>query len=109
MKQLEGFQVEGKEYQICLLKKSLYGLKQSPQQWYKKFNSLMLSVGFMRSKYDSFVYIYQLVDGSFLYLLFYVDDMLIVAKDLYEINHLKVILSFHFEMKDLGAIRNIWG
>jgi len=30
MKQSEGFVVEGKEDHVCLLKKSLYGLKRSP-------------------------------------------------------------------------------
>ena len=32
MKQLEGFEVQGNEKYVCLLKKSLYGLKLSPRQ-----------------------------------------------------------------------------
>ncbi|GJZ19084.1 retrovirus-related pol polyprotein from transposon TNT 1-94, partial [Tanacetum coccineum] len=41
---------------VCLLKKSLYGLKQSPRQWYRRFDEYMLSNGFKRSSYDSCVY-----------------------------------------------------
>ena len=42
MKQSEGFIVEGKEYQVCLLKRSLYGLKQSSRQWYKRFDAFIV-------------------------------------------------------------------
>ena len=46
MDQPEGFIVLGKEDMVCRLKKSLYGLKQSPRQWYKTFDSFMISQGF---------------------------------------------------------------
>jgi hypothetical protein len=80
MDQPEGFVVPGKENFVCRLKKSLYGLKQSPRQWYKRFDSFMISHGFKRSDYDSRVYL-KTVNGSAIYLLLYVDDMLIAAKD----------------------------
>ncbi|KAG8490704.1 hypothetical protein CXB51_013774 [Gossypium anomalum] len=38
MQQPEGFIVSEKEDYVCLLKKSLYGLKHSPRQWYNRFN-----------------------------------------------------------------------
>lgn len=55
MKQPEGFVKRGTE-QACLLKRSLYGLKQSPRMWYKRFNEYMLKIGFSR-KNDSCVYL----------------------------------------------------
>ena len=47
MRQHEGFEVfkKGTEL-VCLLKKSLYGLKQSPRQWYKRFDTFVVNSGF---------------------------------------------------------------
>jgi hypothetical protein len=108
MDQSEGFIVPGKENCVCKLKKSLYGLKQSPRQRYKKFDFFMIANGFKRSIYDSCVYI-KFVDGSPIYLLLYVDDMLIVAKSKIDIANLKTQLSSEFEMKDLDAAKKILG
>ena len=80
MQQPKGFKVSGKEDCVCLLKRSFYGLKQSPRKWYKRFDSFMISHDFKRSSFDSCVYFKRCNDESFLYLLLYVDDMLIAAK-----------------------------
>ncbi|KAG8486777.1 hypothetical protein CXB51_020123 [Gossypium anomalum] len=109
MQQPEGFTVSEKEDYVCLLKKSLYGLKQSPRQWYKRFDSFMTSHNFKRSSFDSCVYFKKNNDGSFVYLLLYVDDMLIAAKDKGEIRKVKAQLSEEFEMKDLGPAKKILG
>jgi hypothetical protein len=50
----------------------LYGLKQSPRQWYKHFMDYR-----------------QLSYGSFVYLLLYVDDMLITATSMFKVKRLK--------------------
>jgi hypothetical protein len=68
----------------------------------------MLAHGFKRSQYDSYVYI-KFVNGSPIYLLQYVDDMLIAAKSIQEITTLKAQLSSEFEMKDLGPAKKILG
>lgn len=79
MQQPEGFILPGNENKACHLKKSLYGLKQSPRQWYKRFDSFMISIGFSRCKFDSCVYLEKLGRDVITYLFLYVDDMLIAS------------------------------
>jgi hypothetical protein len=55
-KQPEVYDVKGKKELVCKLKKSLYGLKKSPRMWYKKFDTYMLGLGFMRSKEDHSIF-----------------------------------------------------
>ncbi|KAJ4721050.1 Retrovirus-related Pol polyprotein from transposon TNT 1-94 [Melia azedarach] len=109
MTQPDGFQVPGKEDYVCKLKKSLYGLKQSPRQWYKRFDSYMIEIGYTRSPYDCCVYYSKATNGSLIYLVLYVNDMLIAAENKSDVQKLKDLLSVEFEMKDLGAARKILG
>ena len=46
MKQPEGYEVKGKENLVCRLKKSIYGLKQSPRCWNSVLNSHLKKIGF---------------------------------------------------------------
>ena len=69
----------------------------------------MISHDFIRCQYDNYVYWKKLLDGSFIYLLLYVNDMLIAASSKVEIDNLKTLLSSEFEMKDLGAAKKILG
>ncbi|KAK2414734.1 secreted RxLR effector protein [Trifolium repens] len=107
MQQPEGF-VEDKS-KVCLLKKSLYGLKQSPRQWYRRFDEFLLKGGFVRSNYDSCVYMMKRNEKVILYLLLYVDDILMASSDKHEIQKLKEMLNGEFEMKDLGSAKRILG
>ncbi|GJV64779.1 transposable element [Tanacetum coccineum] len=109
MVQPEGFKFAGKEHEVCKLHKSLYGLKQSPRQWYKRFDKFMMESKYTRSKYDNCVYLKKLQDGSFVYLLLYVDDLLIASQSLDEIEKLKTRLKSEFERKDLGEAKMILG
>ena len=56
MAQLKGYKVKGKEDMVCCLHKSIYGLKQSPRQWYIRFDTFILKQGFHRNSYDACVY-----------------------------------------------------
>ena len=82
MEQPEGFVQHQKGGLVCKLKKSLYGLKQSSRQWYKKFDSFMVSQGYTRSEYDLCLYFERLND-IFIILVLYADDMIIVSKSIY--------------------------
>ncbi|KAH9657534.1 hypothetical protein KPL70_023118 [Citrus sinensis] len=109
MTQPEGYVDSEKPNHVCLLKRSLYGLKQSPRQWYLRFDEFMLSHGYLRCSFDCCVY-YKLISSNlYIYLLLYVDDMLVAYKSREEIAVLKSLLSSEFEMKDLGSAKKILG
>jgi hypothetical protein len=107
MEQLEVVQ-DHKERFVCKLRESLYGLK-VPRQWYKMFDSFMVSQNFLRSEYNHCVYFESLENGTFIILVLYVDDMLVASQSMVEINRLKAQLTRMFQMKDLGATKQILG
>ena len=104
IQQPEEFVVPGKEHMVCKLTRSLYGLKQAPRQWYKKFDFFMTKSGFCNVEKDTCCYFKKYTD-SYVFLLLYVDDMLIARSSMREINNLKTRLSAALEMKDLGPAK----
>ena len=103
------FEVKGKEDLVCILRKSIYGLKQAPREWYKKFDSFMVNHGYGRTTSDHCVFVKYFAENYFIILLLYVDDMLIVGRNVGEIKRLKKELSKSFSMKDLGPAKQILG
>ena len=69
----------------------------------------MVERGYTRSQFDHCIYFHKLLDGSFIYLLLHVDDILIASKSKVEIDKLKAQLSKTFEMKDLKEAKKILG
>ena len=76
--------------------------------WYQKFDTFIRGLGFTRSKADHCVY-FKLIGGRVIYLVLYVDDMLLVGNDKEIIQDLKTQFSSKFDMKDLGAANYILG
>ncbi|CAM8885204.1 unnamed protein product [Rhodiola kirilowii] len=109
LRQPEGFIVGDPDKKVCLVKKSLYGLKQSPRQWYRRFDEFMMKCEFKRSSYDWCIYFKRLENDSVIYLLLYVDDMILACNNMKAITNLKEQLATNFEMKDLGAAKKILG
>jgi hypothetical protein len=100
--------VKGKQELVCKLKRSLYGLKQSPRMWYPKFDTYILNLGFVRSKVDHCIYSKE-EGGHFIYVALYVDDMLLNGNSMDTIKEVKKQLSSKFDTKDLGATNFILG
>ena len=55
----------------------MYGLKQSPRMWYQKIEH-MQGLGFTENKADHCVY-FKLIGDPVIYLVLYVDDMLLIG------------------------------
>lgn len=105
----QGFEFHGPEYKVSMLNRSIYGLKQRSRQWYLTFGESLAKFGFCMSQYDSCVFVRMQENKALIYLLLYVDDMLISGPDSNEIIKVKNLLKANFEMKDLGAAKKILG
>ena len=69
----------------------------------------MVSHKYTRSEADHCIYVGSFLGGKYIILLLYVDDILIVGQDPKLIQSLKKDMSKFFDMKDLGAARQILG
>ncbi|KAL9308947.1 putative RNA-directed DNA polymerase [Arabidopsis thaliana] len=93
---------------VCRLTKALYGLKQAPRAWFDTFSNFLLDFGFVCSKSDPSLFV-CLQDGKTLYLLLYVDDILLTGSDQSLLEDLLKALNNRFSMKDLGPPRYFLG
>ena len=75
---------------------------------YQKFDTYIWGLGFTRSKEDHYVY-FKLIGDHVIYLVLYVDDMLLIGNDKEIIHDLKAQLFPRFDMKDLGVANYILG
>jgi len=102
-----GFEKKGKL--VCKLKKSLYGLKQSPREWFEKFTQAMKERGFTQAQSDHTIFYKHSKDDKGAILIVYVDDIIVTGDDQTELESLKGYLSSKFELKDLGALKYFLG
>ena len=85
---------------VCKLHKSLYGLKQAPRAWFKRFTFHLIHLGFQASFADSSLFIFQ-SKSTIIYLLLYVDDIILTRNNSKHVASLIATLSVVFELKDL--------
>jgi hypothetical protein len=108
MAQSKGFVVEEKERMGCRLKKSIYGLKQASRQWYLKFDNTIRKFRFKENLEDNYVYT-KFKNGKYIFLILYVDDILLASSNVNLLLETKKFLSLNFDMKDLGEASFILG
>ncbi|KAJ0467966.1 putative RNA-directed DNA polymerase [Helianthus annuus] len=93
---------------VCLLHKSLYGLKQAPRAWFHRLSSVLRSLGFRGSKTDPSLFIYS-SGKTLLYMLVYVDDIILTGNDSAAIDTIVRRLSHIFALQDLGKLSSFLG
>ncbi|CAM9001561.1 unnamed protein product [Rhodiola kirilowii] len=93
---------------VCKLQRSIYGLKQASRQWFARFSDSLVEFGFVQSLNDYSLFTLSL-QGDFLVLLVYVDDVVITGTSSSLINKVKQFIHNKFQIKDLGLLKYFLG
>ncbi|RVW25345.1 Retrovirus-related Pol polyprotein from transposon RE1 [Vitis vinifera] len=108
MSQPPGFIDRDHSHHVCKLRKAIYGLKQAPRAWYHELRQFLLQFGFINSIADTSLFIFN-NHGTILYLLVYVDDIIITGNNVEAAQTFIQQLSQRFSLKDLGPLTYFLG
>ena len=108
IRQPEGFVVEGKENLVCQLKKSIYGLKQSPRCWNIAIDDYLKQMKFVQTEGDPCLYVSK-NGAETVIIAVYVDDILIATKTDERMTEVKAAITDRFDVKDLGELHFFLG
>ncbi|PKU66222.1 Retrovirus-related Pol polyprotein from transposon TNT 1-94 [Dendrobium catenatum] len=108
MRQPKGFEDSLHPHHVCLLRKSIYGLRQAPRQWYNTFSAYLATIGFRHSKSDPSLLTYR-KGNVHIMLLVYVDDILITGNNEGAISDTLTKLHNAFSLKHLGHANHFLG
>ena len=103
----EGFAIKGQEQKVFKLVKYLYGLKQAPRAWYGKLIEHLLKQNYKHFNLDDATLFVNKVGRSVVYLVVYVDDLLITGNNDDYIASIKRDLKKVFDMTNLGLFNRI--
>ncbi|KAK1652972.1 hypothetical protein QYE76_070777 [Lolium multiflorum] len=108
MRQPPGFADKDQPNYLCRLDKALYGLKQAPRAWHARLSSVLTALGFTPSKADTSLFVLRRPDIT-LFLLVYVDDIIVISSRGTAIDRLIHQLRDSFALKDLGPLHYFLG
>lgn len=101
--QPSGFVDRERPHYVCKLRKALYGLKQAPGAWYLELQTFLTDSGFENSQSDASLFT-LLHFGILVYVLVYVDDIVIMGNDSVVVEKFIQKLGNQFSLKDIGAL-----
>lgn len=93
---------------VCLLEKSIYGLKQSGRAWNQTIHTSLLSIGYTQSKCESCVYVKK-TNKALVIIAVYVDDLFIFSDCKKEKEILIDLLKEKYDVKYLEPVENCLG
>jgi hypothetical protein len=96
------------QHYICKLNKALYGLKQAPRSWHSRLTDKLQELGFRPSLADASLFILKQPSVT-IYMLIYVDDIIIVSSSSAATDKLIKNLATEFALKDLGTLNYFLG
>ena len=92
----------------CHLHRALYGLRQAPRAWHIRLTEELATMGFQPSSADPGLHFLDAESGR-IWMLVYVDDILIVARSTADVDWVKQQLTSKFEARDLGEAKYFLG
>jgi hypothetical protein len=93
---------------VYRLHKSLYGLKQAPRAWYSWFATYLTTLGFIKAKSGTSLFIFRRGSDT-VYLLLYVDDIILIASNTEVLHRTIFALQQEFTMNDLMPLHHFLG
>lgn len=96
-----GYEESGPGYS-CRLNKALYGLKQAPRAWHLTLKEKLEAMGFTESSADPGLFTKASGTPAAIYLLVYVDDILITTVSGPGLTETKAAIMAEYDARDLG-------
>jgi histone deacetylase 1/2 len=108
MRQPPGFVDSSQPYHLCRMVIAMYGLKQAPRAWHARLGLALCDHGFTPSTADTSLFMLQRPEVT-MYLLVYVDDIILVSSSSLAASRLVQDLCSEFAVKDLGPLSYFLG
>jgi hypothetical protein len=108
MRQIPGYEDPSRPHYVCKLKKALNGIRQAPRQWFAELREELTRLGLLQSERDPTIF-FQCSSADCVYVVVFVDDLLIAATRQQQADDLTSNLAQKFELKDLGPVSTYLG